>query len=90
MAELGSEDAGSLHAGQEGVEERIGSWLEVAGVWRSRGCRLVQLGLEERGQEGKEGKASVRFGRALSWASIIDFFPSKFWVYVVYSIYYVP
>ena len=32
MAELGSEEAGSLHAGQEEEEDMIGSWVEVAGV----------------------------------------------------------
>ena len=71
-----------MHAGQEGVEERIGSWLEVAGVWRSRGCRLVQLGLEEGGQEGKDDMASVLSGaiadRLLVGLQLFSFFPQNF------------
>ena len=31
LAELGSEEAGPLHAGQEGEEEMTGPWVEVVG-----------------------------------------------------------
>ena len=64
------------------MEERIGSWLEVAGVWRSRGCRLVQLGLEEGGQEGKDDMASVLSGAIadglLVGLQLFSFFPQNF------------
>ena len=64
------------------MEERTGSWLEVAWVWRSRGCRLVQLGLEEGGQEGRDGKASVLSGATadglLVGLQLFSFFPQNF------------
>ena len=68
------------------MEERIGSWLEVAWVWRSRGCQLDQLGFEEGGQEGREGKASVLSGAIadglLLGLQLFSLFSSKFWLYV--------
>ena len=64
------------------MEERIGSWLEVAGVWRSSGCRLVQLGLDGGDQEGREGKALVLSGaitdRLLVGLQLFSFFPQNF------------
>ena len=71
-----------MHAGQEGVEEMIGSWVEVAGVWRSRGSQLDQLGLEGGDQEGREGKALVLSGaitdRLLVGLQSFSFFPQNF------------